>query len=50
MRGKAEGADHRDKNRTGRAEATKGGGDAAATGAREGQEERREESEEGEKE
>lgn len=50
VRGEAQGADHRDKNRTGRAEATKGGGDAAATGAREGQEERREESEEGEKE
>lgn len=49
MRGKAQGADHRDENRTGRTEAAKSGGYAPTAGIGEGQE-RSEESEEGEKE
>ena len=43
MRGEAQGADHRDENRTGGTEAAEGGGDTPATGAGEGQEERQDE-------
>lgn len=46
VRGEAPEADHRDENRTGRTETTKGGGDADTAGSGEEQEERKEESKE----